>query len=557
MTSAHGNSAGPTRANPLAPSWLTVPDDVNALAPGLWPADAARAGTDSAESGALTIGGVGLAELVERFGTPSYVLSEREFRARARAFADAFTKAFASGSPDQRTTVDVYYAGKAFLCTAVARWVEQEGLNLDTASGGELLVALRAGVPGARIGLHGNNKSDAELRRALTAGVGRIVADSLPEIDRIDALAGEAGVRAPVMLRLTPGVHAHTHDFIATAHEDQKFGLSLAGESGGAGQPGASGAGESGGASGAGESGGASGAGESGGAGGAGDGASPAGSPAEAAVDAALAAPNVDLIGVHCHIGSQIFEPDGFEAAARRLLAFLAHVKDRHGVELPELDLGGGYGIAYLPTDTPREPADIAAATAAVVRETCAELGLAVPRISIEPGRAIVGTAGITLYTVGTIKDVRVDLDAVPTGQEDDDGIGGSEQTAVRRYVSVDGGMSDNPRPVLYDADYTAVLASRTSTAAPVLCRVVGKHCESGDIVVRDVYLPADLHPGDVLAVPATGAYCWSLSSNYNYLPRPGVTAVRDGSARPIVRAETEADLLARDVPEPAGNEGV
>ncbi|GGC92205.1 diaminopimelate decarboxylase [Tersicoccus solisilvae] len=493
-------------ANPLAPAWLAVPDDVDALAPGLWPGDAARD-----DDGALTLGGVGLAELTDRFGTPSYVLSEGEFRARARAFRDAFRAAFAAGKPEQRTTVDVYYAGKAFLCTAVARWVAQEGLCLDTASGGELLVALRAGVPGARIGLHGNNKSDAELRRALAAGVGRIVADSLPEIARIDALAAETGVRAPVMLRLTPGVHAHTHDFIATAHEDQKFGLSLAGESEGGDGTGAVG---------------------------------PAGSPAEAAVDAALAAEHLDLIGVHCHIGSQIFEPDGFEAAARRLLAFLAHVKDRHGAELPELDLGGGHGIAYVPGDTPREPAEIATATAAVVRETCAELGLRVPRISIEPGRAIVGTAGITLYTVGTIKDVRVDLP-------------GETGTAVRRYVSVDGGMSDNPRPVLYDADYSAVLASRTSAAAPVLCRVVGKHCESGDIVVRDVYLPDDLRAGDVLAVPATGAYCWSLSSNYNYLPRPGVTAVRDGSARPIVRGETETDLLARDLPDAAGETDV
>ncbi|OMH37134.1 diaminopimelate decarboxylase [Tersicoccus sp. Bi-70] len=502
-------------ASPLAPAWLTVPDDVDALVPGLWPADAVRD-----DDGALTVGGVGLTELTDRFGTPSYILSEGEFRARARAFRDAFTEAFAAGDDEtQRTTVDVYYAGKAFLCTAVARWVIEEGLCLDTASGGEMLVALRAGVPGARMSLHGNNKSDAELRRALEAGVGRIVADSLPELARLDALAAEAGVRAPVMLRLTPGVHAHTHDFIATAHEDQKFGLSLAGDTretgddGEAGTPGFT------------------------------------GSPAEAAVAAALAAEHLDLIGVHCHIGSQIFEPDGFEAAARRLLGFLAHVKDRHGVELPELDLGGGHGIAYVPGDAPRAPADIAAATAAVVRETCGELGLTVPRISIEPGRAIVGTAGITLYTVGTIKDVRVD---VAEGQNAAD-----DATAVRRYVSVDGGMSDNPRPVLYDADYSAVLASRTSTAGPALCRVVGKHCESGDIVVRDVYLPADLRAGDVLAVPATGAYCWSLSSNYNYLPRPGVTAVLDGSARPIVRGETETDLLARDVPEPAGQTGV
>ncbi|MEH0109280.1 diaminopimelate decarboxylase [Tersicoccus sp. MR15.9] len=506
---AQENSAagtGAEGASPLAPAWLAVPDDVNALVPGLWPADAARD-----DAGALTVGGVGLTELTERLGTPAYVLSEDEFRTRARAFRDAFTAAFAAGDDEaQRTTVDVYYAGKAFLCTAVARWVIEEDLCLDTASGGEMLVALRAGVPGPRMGLHGNNKSDAELERALDVGVARIVADSLPEIARIEAVAARRGVRAPVMLRLTPGVHAHTHDFIATAHEDQKFGLSLTGDTQETSEAGFT------------------------------------GSPAEAAVDAAVAAEHIDLIGVHCHIGSQIFEPDGFEAAARRLLAFLAHVKDRHGVELPELDLGGGHGIAYVPGDTPREPAEIATATAAVVRRTCADLGLAVPHISIEPGRAIVGTAGITLYTVGTIKDVRVD---VAEGQ--------NAATAIRRYVSVDGGMSDNPRPVLYDADYSAVLASRTSTAGPALCRVVGKHCESGDIVVRDVYLPGDLRVGDVLAVPATGAYCWSLSSNYNYLPRPGVTAVRDGSARPIVRGETETDLLARDVPDAVGETDV
>ena len=322
--------------------------------------------------------------------------------------------------------------------------------------------------------------------------LGRIVVDSLPELHRLGALAQERGVQANVLLRLTPGVHAHTHEFIATAHEDQKFGLSMAADRG-------SGM-----------------------------------SPASEAVAAALQNPGIRLLGLHSHIGSQIFEPAGFEEAARRLLGFLAEVKQLHGVELPELDLGGGYGIAYTEADTPRPAAEIAKAMAAVVSGTCAALGLAVPRISIEPGRAIVGPTTFTLYRAGTVKTVRVDT-----------ADGGS---AERRYVSVDGGMSDNARPVLYDADYSAVLASRASEHDAVISRVVGKHCESGDIVVRDVYLPSDVDHGDLVAVPGTGAYCWALASNYNYIARPPVVAVRDGAARLIIRGETEEDLLARDV---------
>jgi diaminopimelate decarboxylase len=405
--------------------------------------------------------------------------------------------------------VDVYYAGKSFLCSEIAHWVSEEGLNLDTCSGGELAVAMRAGLPGDRLGLHGNNKSAAEITRALDLDLGRIVVDSLQEVETVGSLAAARGVQANVLLRLTPGVHASTHEFIATAHEDQKFGLSLGS-----------------------------------------DPADPEGaSPAARAVEAALAHPGVRLLGVHCHIGSQIFEAEGFELAARRLLGFLAEVRDGHGVELPELDLGGGYGIAYTEADVPRDPGDIARALAGVVGSTCAELGLAVPRISIEPGRAIVGPSTFTLYTAGTTKTVNVDTADGTTAP----GTGGPA-THPRRYVSVDGGMSDNARPVLYDADYSAVLASRVSGADPVLSRVVGKHCESGDIVVRDVYLPGDTTAGDLLAVPGTGAYCWSLSSNYNYLGRPPVVAVFEGTARLIVRGETEEDLLARDVQRaPAG----
>jgi diaminopimelate decarboxylase len=510
----------------LAPDWLPYPTDVNALLPVMWPQDVTR--TD----GALSVDGIDVADLKERFGTPLFVMSEGDFRARARAFKDAFDEAFA----DICGGVDVYYAGKSFLCTEVARWVDSEGLRLDTCSGGEMAVAVRAGLTGDKLGLHGNNKSDAELRRALDLKVGRIVVDSLAELARVDAMATARGEKARVMLRLTPGVHAHTHEFIATAHEDQKFGLSMVDGDGGTdgrGDGGTEGRGD-GGTEGRGD-----GAGTRAGATGT--------SPAAQAVAQALAAPGIELIGLHCHIGSQIFEPDGFELAAERLLGFLARVKAEHGVDLPELDLGGGYGIAYVPTDTPRPAREIANAMAAVVQRTCERLGITPPRISIEPGRAIVGSTTFTLYEAGTIKDVNVELPAADAPSADATPASGPV-TRVRRYVSVDGGMSDNARPVLYDADYSAVLAGRSSEAAPVLSRVVGKHCESGDIVVRDVYLPEDVAAGDLLAVPGTGAYCYALASNYNYVPRPPVVAVANGTARLILRGETEDDLLARDL---------
>lgn len=492
MSAQHGKSSD--YASPLAPEWLAVPADLNRLHEPLWAAGVARN-----DAGELAIDGIPVSELQRQFGTPLFVMSENDFRARARAFSDAFNDAFA----DICGGVDVYYAGKSFLCTAVVRWVEEEGLRLDTASGGELAVADRAGIPGADVALHGNNKSDAEIHRALDMKLGRIVVDSLAELERVAKIASERGETARVMLRLTPGVHAHTHEFIATAHEDQKFGLSMAEDT--TDQAGLS--------------------------------------AAEEAVAAATSYHSIELLGLHCHIGSQIFEPDGFALAAVKLLKFLASMQEKYSIVLPELDLGGGYGIAYTPVDTPRPAAEIAQAMAAVVRSTCAELGIDSPRISIEPGRAIVGSSTFTLYEVGTLKTVRVDAPAAENA-----GNAGENVTYTRRYVSVDGGMSDNARPVLYDADYSAIVASRTSGAAPQLSRVVGKHCESGDIVVRDVYLPEDVAAGDLLAVPGTGAYCWALSSNYNYLARPGVVAVRDGSARLIVRGETEQDLLNRDM---------
>jgi diaminopimelate decarboxylase len=405
------------------------------------------------------------------------VLDEWDFRARATTFRDAFAAAFAPFAGAQ-----VYYAGKAFLCTEAARWIVADGLGLDVCTAGELAVALRAQVPPERIGLHGNNKSDAELRRALAAGVGRIILDSLEEVDRVADLAGEFGVRAGVLLRVTVGVEAHTHEYIATAHEDQKFGLSIA------------------------------------------DGI------AAEATRRALERPELEVLGLHSHIGSQIFDTGGFEVAARRALDLHASIQREHGVELPELDLGGGFGIAYTSEHDPLDPEHLAKQMADILKRECRGLGVPVPRVSIEPGRAIAGPSTLTLYEVGAVKDVLLD------------------HGARRRYVAVDGGMSDNIRTALYDADYSCTLASRASSAEPVLARVVGKHCESGDIVVRDEFLPGDVARGDLLAVPGTGAYCRSMASQYNHVPRPPVVAVRDGSVRVLVRRETEDDLLALDV---------
>jgi diaminopimelate decarboxylase len=454
------------------PAWLRPPEDVNELLPQLWSASVRRAA-----SGALEVGGVDVRDLAAEFGTPAYVLDEADFRARATAFRDAFALAFSG-----LNGADVYYASKAFTCTAVTRWIAEDGLGLDVCSSGELTVGLRGGVPASRMTLHGNNKPDAELRRALQAGIGRIAVDSLPEIDRIAALAEELDVEARVMLRVTVGVEAHTHEYMSTAHEDQKFGLSLS-----------------------------------------------EGVAAEA-VRRVLAKSRMTLVGLHSHIGSQIFDTGGFEVAARRLINLYAAIEREHGVVLPELDLGGGYGIAYTSEHDPLEPKDLAEQLASIVGRECRGLGIAVPRVSVEPGRAIVGPSAFTLYTVGTVKPVPLD------------------HGLSRHYVSVDGGMSDNIRTALYDADYSCTTASRLSCAPPVLARVVGRHCESGDVVVKDEFLPSDIAAGDLVAVPGTGAYCRSMASQYNHVPRPPVVAVRDGVARVIVRRETEDDLLALDV---------
>ena len=440
---------------------MTTTTAVHDLEPVVWPAGATRD-----EAGVLTVAGVDVRELAAQFGTPAYVLDEDDFRGRCRSWRDAFSGA------------DVYYAGKAFLCTAIARWVAEEGLSLDVCTGGELAVALKAGFPAERLLFHGNNKSVAELERGVGAGVGRFVVDSAVEVERLAEVAERNGVRQRVYVRVTPGVEAHTHEYVQTGQEDQKFGFSLA-----------------------------------------------SGAAAEA-VRRVLALPSLELVGLHCHIGSHIFDVHGFKLAAHRMVGLLAAVREEHGIELPELDLGGGQGIAYTGADDPMDVFDYADGLRAIVEKECAAVGLAVPRLAVEPGRALVGPSTVTLYEVGTVKEL----------------------PGLRTYVSVDGGMSDNIRTALYDARYTAVLASRASGADPANVTLCGKHCESGDIVVHDVPLPGDLAPGDLVAVPASGAYHRSMASNYNHVPRPPVVAVKDGAARLVVRRETEADLLALDV---------
>ena len=447
-------------------------------------------GTPQPVDGELVLGGVGVTALAAEHGTPAYVVDEADFRSRARGYREAFETAFEAIG----TGVDVYYAGKALLTVAIARWAREEGLRVDTASGGELAVALHAGVPGSDIGLHGNNKSDAEIEAALDAGVGRIIVDSLAEIERVAAIAAARDVVAPVMLRVTTGVHAGGHEYISTAHEDQKFGLSVnAGPEGGD-------------------------------------------APAIVAALRIVELPSLTWLGIHSHIGSQILDEQGFVEAARAVLRLRAHLALRTGELCEEVDLGGGYGIAYLPGEEAVDPAPFARALATAVATAAEELDTPLPRISIEPGRAIAGPAGITLYTVGTVKPVLVTAD------------GDTAATFTRLYVSVDGGMSDNIRPALYGARYHAVLANRVSDADPVLARIVGKHCESGDIIVSELQLPGDIQAGDLIAVAATGAYGRSMASNYNLLTRPPVIAVSDGASRAIVRRETIEDLLALDL---------
>jgi diaminopimelate decarboxylase len=440
----------------------------------IWPASAKRV------SGELQIGGCNVSAIAARYGTPIFVLDENDFKSRIEKWRGSFNLVFGESAGD------VFYAAKAFISVEVAKMINMSGISLDVCTGGELAVARAAKFPGERIEMHGNNKSEAEIASAIDYRVGTIVVDSLQEIDRVARIAHEKNRIQNVMLRLNPGVEAHTHEFIATAHEDVKFGFSIA---------------------------------------------------TGAAWDALLAATkheSLKVIGVHCHIGSQIFSTEAFSASAIRLLNFMSRHKNEFGSELEILNIGGGVGIAYTKQDNPMEAEEFLKALKDVIFSESAKLGLKIPRVSIEPGRTLIGPSMVTLYRVGTTKEVQLD-----------DG-------RKRLYVSVDGGMSDNIRTALYGAEYTAELANRESSASLRNSRLVGKHCETGDIVINEIDLPSDIAPGDLIAVPATGAYGRSMASNYNHVPRPGVISVLDGTARTIVRSETESDLLALDVVESA-----
>lgn len=458
--------------SPLAELICPEPQD----RPDLWPWSVTRD-----EDGGLVIGGIRATDMARDYATPVYVLDLDDLAGRAQVWSTAMAEEFWDGYGFAGGSA--YYAAKAMMAPAVVGIVSGAGMGIDTASLGELHCALAAGADPDTVGLHGNDKSDAALTLALQAGergIGRIVVDSREEVARIAAVAKQHGRRARVMVRVTTGVHAGGHHFIATAHEDQKFGLSLA-----------------------------------------------TGAAREVA-EAIAANPDLEFLGLHAHIGSQIFDLEAFSQSAQRLMSLVAELAQK-GITTEEVDLGGGYAIAYTGAD-PQPPSQgaVAAALARAVKTACEEHQVPVPRVSIEPGRSTIGPATITLYRVGTIKDVPL------------------EDGGTRRYISVDGGMSDNIRPALYEAKYTATLANRTSTAAPTLCRVVGGHCESGDIVIHDVALPGDIRRGDLLAVPATGAYGHAMASNYNMFPRPGTLGVKAGSAQWVVQPETVDDLMRR-----------
>jgi diaminopimelate decarboxylase len=407
-------------------------------------------------TGALSIGGCDVAELAGEHGTPLFVYDEEHLRNRCREAVAAFGRDRA------------VYATKAFLCRAMAKLAHDEGMMLDVASGGELHVALSAGVPASACMLHGNNKSETELGAALEAGVRHIVVDSFDELDRLDQISAAGVGDAPkILLRITPGVHAHTHEFIATGQDDSKFGFNLAN----------------------------------------GD--------ALRAVDRARRSSAVDLVGVHCHIGSNVFEASSFAKAAEVMADFAVPL------DLPELVLGGGLGVAYVAG----EEAPTITRWANVLLDACYSLGVR-SNVSVEPGRAIVASAAITVYTVGTVKHI----------------------PGIRTYVAVDGGMSDNPRPVLYGSGYESFLPRATTADRPLSARLVGKHCESGDVLSFEASLPEDVRVGDLLAMPVTGAYGHSMGSNYNKITRPPVVFVADGDARVVVRRETYDDLLATDL---------
>ncbi|MFD0417039.1 diaminopimelate decarboxylase [Streptomyces sp. NPDC127108] len=425
----------------------------------VWP----RSATAAADADVL-VGGVSLTEAADRFGTPVYVLDESEVRERCRSYRTAFPEA------------DIVYAAKAFLCRAMVRWVQEEGLGLDVCSAGELALAAATGFPPERIVMHGNAKSPEDLGSAVRLGVGRIVVDSTSEIARLAAIV-PVGSRQQVMVRVVPGIAAGGHTKVQTGTEDQKFGLSITDGS------------------------------------------------AQHAVARVLAQPRLELVGLHCHIGSQITAVKPYLAAVRRMTGLLARIRDQHGVQLPQLNIGGGHGIAYRPGEDTLDVSVLAGRVRAELEEGCHRADLTVPRLTLEPGRAVVGPAGVVVYRVLSVK-----------------------RTGSRTFVAVDGGMSDNPRPALYGVRYSPRLIGRHSVAPPDLVTVVGRHCEAGDVLADDVPLPGDVRPGDLIAVPAAGAYHLSMASGYNLVGRPPVVAAANGIARTLVRRESLDDMSRRDV---------
>jgi len=422
------------------------------------------------EKGHLTIGGCDTVELANRFGTPAYVFDEVEIRRNCRAFVDSINENYAGNGM-------VLYASKAFCCKEMCRICAEEGMGLDVVSGGELFTALSVDFPAEKIYFHGNNKTPEELQMAVDHHVGRIVVDNIFELETLDKIARDADRVIEILFRIKPGINAHTHDFIRTGQIDSKFGFAL--ETGEAMQ----------------------------------------------AVKKALTMVNLKLMGIHCHIGSQIFDIDPFELAAKVMLDFIAQVKEETCTELGVLNLGGGFGIKYLQTDRPRPFADYMKKVSAVIKEYSAELGLKMPYVIIEPGRSIVGAAGITLYTVGAVKKI----------------------PNVRTYISVDGGMGDNPRYILYQAQYEIICANKANEPRECTATIAGKCCETGDLIQEGTSVQR-VEPGDILAVLSTGAYNYSMASNYNRIPRPPVVFVKDGEARLVIKRESYEDLTRNDI---------
>lgn len=421
------------------------------------------------DHGHLEIGGVDAVQLREQFGTPLYVVDEELIRRRCREFVGAFKS---SGLKFQ-----VAYASKAFCTMAMCRIVDEEGLSLDVVSDGELYTAIQAGFPPERIHFHGNNKTPREIDMALDAGIGCFVVDNFVELELLNAMAGERGRKANVLLRITPGVSAHTHEYTSTGQQDSKFGFDLGNGS------------------------------------------------AFRAVEEASRLPNLVLLGLHSHIGSQIFEVEGFKLAVEKVMGFAVKVRSELNVLFKVVNLGGGFGIRYVEGDSPLPVAEYVHAIVDSIHTSFAGQDYPVPEIWIEPGRSIVGDAGTTLYTVGTYKDI----------------------PGIRKYVAVDGGMTDNPRPALYESQYEAMLANRATAANEEVVSIAGKCCESGDMLIWDVSLPR-INTGDLLAVACTGAYNYSMASNYNRITRPAVVFVKDGSADLAVKRESYEDIVANDL---------